>query len=118
MKNLIKTVPLAIIMLFATVSCDNGFEDLAANPNAPSVQDFVPADLLIAGAQVELSYRTHYHVAINYLGLWVQHHASGAYPDEDQYSPRLNDMNVYWDNIYDNPMRDFKQMLETFSFIG
>jgi hypothetical protein len=111
MKNMkyIKILSLLLAMLIAGVSCDNGFDELAHNPNVPGD---VPAAFVLAGAQVDLSYRTSYQMGINYLGLWVQHHASGAYPDEDQYSPRLNDINVYWDNIYDNSMRDFKHILD------
>ncbi len=111
MKNIqyIKTICLVAIMLAATVACDDGFDELAQNPNAPSD---VPASFVLSGAQVDLSYQTSYQMGINYIGLWVQHHGSGAYPDEDQYSPRLNDINVYWDNIYDNAMRDLKHILE------
>ncbi len=112
MKNIkhINILPLVLaLILFTGVSCDNGFDQLAENPNAPSE---VPASFVLAGAQVDLSYYTSYQMGINYLGLWVQQHASGAYPDEDQYSPRLNDINVYWNNIYDNSMRDFKHILE------
>ena len=99
---------LAFIMIGAG-ACEDGFDELAQNPNAPSD---VPADLVIAGAQVDLSYYTSYQLGVNYLGMWVQHHGSGAYPEQDQYSPRLNDINVYWDNLYDNSMRDFKHVLE------
>ena len=111
MKKLtyLKILPVVLVILMTTASCDNGFEELGQNPNVPSE---VPASFVLAGAQVDLSYYTSYQLGINYLGLWVQHHASGAYPDEDQYSPRLNDINVYWDNLYDNSMRDFKHILE------
>ena len=111
MKNIkyIKIIALFLAILVTVAACDNGFEELAENPNAPNE---VPASFVLAGAQVDLSYQTSYQMGINYLGLWVQHHASGAYPDQDQYSPRLNDINVYWNNIYDNSMRDFKHILE------
>ncbi|MEO9804267.1 MAG: SusD/RagB family nutrient-binding outer membrane lipoprotein [Reichenbachiella sp.] len=105
----IKIIPLALFLLLAGVSCDNGFDELAQNPNAPND---VPASFVLAGAQVDLSYQTSYQMGINYIGLWVQHHGSGEYPDEDQYSPRLNDINVYWNNIYDNALRDFKHILD------
>lgn len=99
---------LIIVILLIGISCDNGFNQLAQNPNAPSQ---VPAAFVLAGAQVDLSYYTSYQMGINYIGLWVQQHASGAYPDEDQYSPRLADINFFWNNIYDNSMRDFKHIL-------
>ena len=107
-SNIFKTVMLALIIAGAG-ACEEGFDELAQNPNAPND---VPADLVIAGAQVDLSYYTSYQLGVNYLGMWVQHHGSGAYPEQDQYSPRLNDINVYWDNLYDNSMRDFKHVLE------
>lgn len=117
MKNIkyFKVLAFVLVILFTGVSCDNGFEDLALNPNAPND---VPARLVLSGAQVDLSYVTSYQMGINYIGLWVQHHGSGAYPDEDQYSPRLNDINVYWNNIYDNSMRDFKQILNATEVTG
>ena len=111
MKNIknIKILFLTLAMLIAGISCDNGFDDMLENPNAPLES---PGRLVLAGAQADLSYYASYQLGINYIGLWVQQHASGAYPDEDQYSPRLNDINVYWNNIYDNSMRDFKYILE------
>ena len=105
---IIKIIMLASIIMVAA-ACEEGFDELARNPNVPND---VPADLVIAGALVDLSYYTSYQLGVNYLGMWIQHHGSGAYPEQDQYSPRLNDINVYWNNIYDNPMRDFRHVIE------
>ena len=68
MKKLkyIKMLPLVVVMLFAGVSCDKDFDELAQNPNAPGD---VPAAFVLAGAQVDLSYYTSYQLGINYLGL-------------------------------------------------
>ncbi len=106
-SNILKTVFLALVII-GVGACEDGFDELAQNPNAPSD---VPAEFVLPGAQVDLSYYTSYQLGVNYLGLWVQHHGSGAYPEEDQYSPRLNDINVFWDNLYDNSMQDFKHIL-------
>ena len=113
MKNIkynIKVIALVFAMLIVGISCDDGFDELSKNPNATTS---ATGKFVLAGAQVDLSYYTSYQLGINYIGLWVQHHASGAYPDEDQYSPRLNDINVFWNNLYDNSMRDFKHILTT-----
>lgn len=99
-----------LILIFIGIgACEDGFDEMAQNPNAPGD---VPAKFVLPGAQVDLSYYSSYQLGVNYLGLWVQHHGSGAYPEEDQYSPRLNDINVFWDNLFDNSMRDFKHILE------
>ncbi|MEZ4825442.1 MAG: SusD/RagB family nutrient-binding outer membrane lipoprotein [Bacteroidia bacterium] len=111
MKRLfIKSI--ACFSLFLTIwlgACEQGFDDINTNPNAPADAS---AAFVLPGALVDMAYYTHYQLGINYIGLWVQQHASGAYPEEDQYSPRLNDINVFWNNIYDNSMKDLQYIID------
>lgn len=104
-------IPLAftLSLLLMLGACEERFEEFQANPNAPAN---APAAFVMPGAMVDLSYYTSYQLGVNYIGLWVQQHASGAYPEEDQYSPRLNDINVYWNNLYDNSLKDFRHIMD------
>ena len=102
------SITLVLSVFLMLTACEKGFDEFNANPNAPG--DAAPA-FVLPGAQVDLSYYTSYQIGINYIGLWVQQHASGAYPEEDQYSPRLNDFNVFWNNILDNGMKDFQHII-------
>lgn len=96
-------------LFLVLTGCERHFDDFNANPNAPSD---APAPFVLPGALVDISYYTDYQLPINYIGLWVQQHASGAYPEEDQYSPRLNDINVFWNNLFDNSMKDFRHIID------
>lgn len=99
-----------VLSLFVLMAaCEDGFDEINDNPNVPAN---APASYVLPGAVVDLSYRIDYQLNINYIGLWVQQHASGAYPEEDQYSPRLNDINVFWNNMYDNGMKDLQHIKE------
>lgn len=100
---------LMLCWLMIFTACENQFDEFNENPNAPAN---APAQFVLPGALVDLSYYTDYQLPINYIGLWVQQHASGAYPEEDQYSPRLNDINVFWNNLYDNSMKDFRHIID------
>ncbi|MEL7532364.1 MAG: SusD/RagB family nutrient-binding outer membrane lipoprotein [Bacteroidota bacterium] len=109
-NNFIKrSLGILTLCLLLSTACENGFDELNQNPNAPAD---APAAFVLPGALVDLSYRVDYQMPINYIGLWVQQHASGAYPEEDQYSPRLNDLDVYWNNLYDNSMKDFRHIID------
>ena len=99
---------LSLMVVIMLTSCEKRFDEFNTNPNAPAEAD---PEFVLPGAIVDLSYYTSYQIGINYIGLWVQQHASGAYPEEDQYSPRLNDINVFWNNIYDNGMKDFQHII-------
>lgn len=98
-----------MVFLVSLTACEDAFDEFNANPNAPAD---APPEFVLPGAMVDMSYYLDYQLPINYIGLWVQQHASGAYPEEDQYSPRLNDINVFWNNIYDNSMKDFRHIID------
>lgn len=106
----IKLLPAVMLTLMVVVSsCEQRFDELNTNPNAPANAG---PQFVLPGAIVDMAYYTNYQLGINYIGLWVQQHASGAYPEEDQYSPRLNDINVFWNNIYDNNMKDLRHIID------
>ncbi|MEM7367323.1 MAG: SusD/RagB family nutrient-binding outer membrane lipoprotein [Bacteroidota bacterium] len=106
----IKRVSLLVLVgLFVLMGCEKNFDEFNTNPNAPAD---APAAFVLPGALVDLSYFTDYQMNINYIGLWVQQHASGAYPEEDQYSPRLADIDFFWNNLYDNSMKDFRHIID------
>ena len=98
-----------VASMFLLLACEDRFDEFNSNPNAPAD---APAPFVLPGAMVDMSYYLDYQLTLNYIGLWVQQHASGAYPEEDQYSPRLNDINVFWNNLYDNSMKDFRHIID------
>lgn len=109
-RLLIKTSSVFILAFLLWLgACEQRFDELNTNPNAPAS---AAPEFVLPGAIVDLAYYTNYQLGINYIGLWVQQHASGAYPEEDQYSPRLNDINVFWNNIYDNNMKDLRYIID------
>ncbi|MDX2250277.1 MAG: SusD/RagB family nutrient-binding outer membrane lipoprotein [Bacteroidia bacterium] len=109
-KSFIKISPaLALTFMMLLGACEQRFDEFNSNPNAPANAS---PEFVLPGAIVDLAYYTNYQLGINYIGLWVQQHASGAYPEEDQYSPRLDDINIFWNNIYDNNLKDLRYIID------
>lgn len=108
-QYIIRIAALMLTGLLVLTSCEKNFDEFNTNPNAPAD---APAPFVLPGALVDISYFTDYQMNINYIGLWVQQHASGAYPEEDQYSPRLSDIDFFWNNLYDNSMKDFRHIID------
>ncbi|MBB4079048.1 hypothetical protein GGR28_001665 [Lewinella aquimaris] len=103
MKALFTLPVLALLLLFAT-SCDEGFEELNANPNEP---ELVPPATVFPLAIRESFDRIHGHrnrnERLNLDGgmLWMQYFARNQYVNEgDTYNPAATLRNGTWDGFY------------------
>ncbi|HEU5207782.1 MAG TPA: SusD/RagB family nutrient-binding outer membrane lipoprotein [Longimicrobiales bacterium] len=105
-KRFLKAVP--ALALFAVLgACDEGLTEINQNPNAP--EDVPPANLLgnaimdaVGGA-----YGSHSEWFGMYLSnLWSQHLAQPTYGTEDDYLPRIAQLNGVWESAYTGPLAD------------
>ncbi|THH39308.1 SusD/RagB family nutrient-binding outer membrane lipoprotein [Neolewinella litorea] len=95
-------IPLLLLLLFT--ACDDGFEELNANPNEP---ELVPPSTLFPLAVREAVDRIHGHRTrnerLNLDGgmLWMQYFARNQYVNEgDTYNPAATLRNETWDGFY------------------
>ncbi len=92
------------MLLLLLNSCDDGFEDLNANPNEP---ELVPPSTLFPLAIREAAQRIHGHSTrnerLNLDGgmLWMQYFARNQYVNEgDTYNPAATLRSETWDGFY------------------
>lgn len=93
-----KILTILLFSILATVSCDNGFEELNTDPNNPVS---VPSDLLIPGvvrSAMNRSYST--FVGGDMGACWAQHFSKVQYNDEERYQPRQGVITAVWDDFY------------------
>ncbi len=99
-----KLLLLPFLLLLLMTSCDEGFEELNANPNEPEV---VPPATLFPLALREATQRIHGHNTrnerLNLDGgmLWMQYFARNQYVNEgDTYNPAATLRAGTWDGFY------------------
>ena len=115
MKALYLLSPLLGLLLLTT-SCDDGFEELNANPNEP---ELVPPATVFPFAVREAVDRIHGHRTrnerLNLDGgmLWMQYFARNQYVNEgDTYNPAATLRNGTWDGFYTESLVNLQSVID------
>ena len=103
-------------LLFLITSCDEGFEELNANPNEP---ELVPPATIFPFAVREAVDRIHGHRTrnerLNLDGgmLWMQYFARNQYVNEgDTYNPAATLRNGSWDGFYTESLVNLQSVID------
>ena len=107
---------LPFLLLLALSACDDGFEELNANPNEPEA---VPAATLFPLAVRETMDRVHGHrdrnQRLNLDGgmLWLQYFARNQYVNEgDTYNPQATLRNNTWRGFFTEALINFQTIID------
>ncbi len=108
-------LPFLIALLFL-LACDEGFEELNANPNEP---ELVPPSTLFPLAIREAAQRIHGHNTrnerLNLDGglLWMQYFARNQYVNEgDTYNPAATLRSGTWDGFYTESLVNLQTVID------
>lgn len=84
--------------LYTIISCTGDFEELNTNINEP---DQVPTSYLLTYSERELADNLYNSEWNGRLGmLYAQYWSQTAYTEPSRYEPRLEEINVAWNNFY------------------
>jgi Starch-binding associating with outer membrane len=108
MKKLFYFILVTSVVFFT--GCDNGFENLAVDPNRPAPGD-IETDLLLAATIRNTQAATYNVQQGGDMGLcWAQHWSKVQYNDEENYIPRRGAINGVWATLYASVIYDAKIM--------
>ena len=109
MKSIYIKTYIALVCLGVLFSCDNDFESINANPNAPEI---VPTSSIFAAATRDAAEVSRGSFTSGRLTLpWMQYWGQNAYADEDRYQPRQSTIEDVFERTY-LAGTDFKAIID------
>lgn len=102
---------LSLLLMAGISACDNGFQELNKNPNAPTEAG---SQYILPRAEQTSMDRTYSLSGLNgYVGaIWSQQYAKIQYTEEDRYdfSGRVSLVNNIWESFYSRSLADLQQI--------